>query len=88
MGKLIIKDKEYEVPDGDEIKKTCEETGIPFGCESGVCRTCEIEVHEGEENLSELTENEIDMCMDKKNRLACQCRMKSGSVKIKAKWED
>lgn len=88
MGKLIIKDKEHDVPDGDEIKKTCEEAGIPFGCESGVCRTCELEIIEGQENLSELTENEKDMCMDGKNRLACQCKLKSGTVKVKAKWDD
>jgi len=84
----IITDKEIkEVPDGSELKKPCEEMGVPFGCESGVCRTCELEIVEGEDNLTELSENEKELGMDKKNRLACQCKLKKGDVKVKIKWE-
>jgi len=88
MAKLIINEKEIEIEDGAEIKKHCEEAGIPFGCESGLCRTCEVDVVEGHENLSGLTDNEKDMYMDEKTRLACQCKVKSGTVKIKPKWDD
>lgn len=82
MAKLIIDNKEYEVPDGDKIDAICEKAGIPFSCNSGVCATCQIEVVEGAENLSELNTEETDLGMDRNNRLSCQCSIKSGTVKI------
>ena len=42
-----------------------------------------IDIVEGQENLSELTQEEKDMGMNKTRRLACQCKIKSGNVKIK-----
>ncbi len=84
MGKLIDKnDRSFVVEDGSSIRDVCEnELSIPFGCQSGICGTCMIDVLEGEENLSELTEQEIDLARDEKHRLACQCKLKHGEVKI------
>ena len=82
MAKLIIDNEEHDLPDGTPIGVTCENAGVSFCCNSGVCGTCKVEVLEGAENLSELTEEEIDLGMDLNNRLSCQCRIKSGMVKI------
>ena len=61
----------------------CEEAGIPFACTEGVCGTCVIEVEEGMENLTPFTQEERDFLGDlDKERLACQCKIKDGCVKI------
>jgi len=86
MGKMIFNDdEESEVCEGESIKECCEEAGIPFACEEGLCGTCVIEVVEGMENLSEFTQEEKDFLGDEGcERLACQCKMKkNGRVKVK-----
>ncbi len=86
MGSIIFNDdEEVEVTEGESIKACCEEAGIPFACEEGLCGTCVIEVEEGMEHLSEFTQEESDFLGDKGcERLACQCKMKgSGRVKVK-----
>lgn len=85
MGKLIFcdSDEEFEVEDGERIADICEEAGVPFACTEGVCGTCVIEVKEGMENLSEFTQEEEDFLGEMENeRLACQCKIKGGCVKI------
>lgn len=82
MARLIIDDKEYELPDNARIDAVCEKTGIPFSCNSGVCGTCQIEVLEGEDNLNGLNEEENDLGMDRRHRLSCQCCIKGGTVRI------
>lgn len=82
MAKLIIDDEEHQVSDGQRIDAVCEEVGIPFSCNSGVCGTCQIEVLEGAENLGELNEEEDELGMDRNNRLSCQCVINGGTVKI------
>lgn len=85
MAKIINDEtkEELEVLDGEPIKKACMELGIPFACEDGICGTCMIEIVEGEDNLTDLTKNEEYLGRDKNHRLACQCKIKSGVVKIK-----
>lgn len=83
MAKLILDNNEYELPDGTPLAETCEKSGVPFSCNSGVCGTCQIEVLEGKDNLGELNQEELDLGMDKNNRLACQCKIMRGVVKIK-----
>lgn len=82
MAKIKFNEKEVEVPDGRYIKSACKELNVPFGCETGICGTCMIDILEGEENLSELTQAEIDLERDKKHRLACQCKIKGDEVTI------
>ncbi len=83
MAKLILNNDEVEIEDDSVLKDLCEEAGVPFACTEGICGTCVIEVKEGNENLSELTQEEIDFLGEtEEERLACQCRIKQGTVKI------
>lgn len=85
MAKLIFKPtgEEKEIEDGSPLQQICEEAGVPFACTEGVCGTCVIEVEEGMENLSDFTQEEKDFLGDlNKERLACQCKIKGGCVKI------
>lgn len=86
MGRLVFVDTgdEIEVSDDDKIAAACEDAGVPFACTEGVCGTCVIEVKEGMENLTEFTQEEKDFLGEMGcERLACQCRLKKGTVKIK-----
>lgn len=86
MGKLIFEDtnEEIEIADGEPIATACEEAGVPFACTEGVCGTCVIEVKEGMENLSQFTQEEEDFLGELDNeRLACQCKLMGGCVKVK-----
>jgi ferredoxin len=74
--------KSEELKDGEKIREVIERLGVPFGCEDGICGTCMIDIIEGEDNLSELTEQEKDLMRDKKHRLACQCKIKKGDIKF------
>lgn len=83
MAKITQGDKEMLVTDGDSIMQACDSLGVPFSCHVGTCGVCKIEIIKGKENLSELTEEEKELGMDEDNRLACQCKIKKGEVKIK-----
>jgi len=84
MAKLIYpkNGEEKEIKDGEAIRPAAEELGVLFGCEDGICGTCMIDVVEGEENLSELTQQEKDLERDREHRLACQCGINKGEVAI------
>ncbi len=82
MAKLKKGNLEAEVKDGDSIIEAAEKIGVPFGCKAGMCQTCKIKVLKGMENLSEVNENEKEMGVQKNERLACQCKIKSGTVEI------
>lgn len=86
MAKIILNDKEIEVKDGDYIKEGCKKAGIKFGCEAGLCGVCKIEIIEGNENLDEPHYAEEIMGLKKNKRLACQCRIKKETVKIKTEY--
>ncbi len=85
MAKLIFETngEEKELEEGSPIQEACEEAGVPFACTEGVCGTCVIEVTEGMENLSDFTQEEKDFLGEpNRERLACQCKIKDGCVKI------
>ncbi|MFH1054246.1 MAG: 2Fe-2S iron-sulfur cluster binding domain-containing protein [Candidatus Woesearchaeota archaeon] len=84
MAKIIKDDESKEIKDGDAIRNACEELGVPFGCNEGICGTCKIKVLEGRKNLSEPSEREKEYGIDLEGgeRLACQCRIKKGEIKI------
>jgi len=86
MAKIIFVDnqEEFELPDGAPITEVCEQAGVPFACTEGVCGTCVIEVADGMDNLSEFNQAESDFLGElDSERLACQCKIKGGCVKIK-----
>ncbi|HLB58738.1 MAG TPA: 2Fe-2S iron-sulfur cluster-binding protein [Bdellovibrionota bacterium] len=86
MPKLVFEDnqEEFELPEGSPIMEPCEQSGVPFACTEGVCGTCVIEVTEGMENLSPFNQAEEDFLGEcNKERLACQCKILKGCVKIK-----
>ncbi len=55
---------------------------VPFGCESGICSTCLIQIKSGAENIGPKTDQEeftleargIDIS-DMNTRLGCQCQI-------------
>lgn len=58
---------------------------IPFGCRSGACGACVIEVLEGLEALGEPDDDELDFLEDLgrtggDHRLACQCRLRGDAT--------
>jgi ferredoxin len=77
--------EEVELADNSPIAEVCEEAGVPFACTEGVCGTCVIEIEEGGENLTPPTQEEEDFlgsgCC--RERLACQCKIQQGTVKIR-----
>ncbi|MFZ4773385.1 MAG: 2Fe-2S iron-sulfur cluster-binding protein [Chlamydiia bacterium] len=96
--KLVVLDRGKEIElgelkEGDSIKGCCEEAGVPFACEEGICGTCIVEVMEGADCLSEYNEAEEDFLGPKPavckagqgvERLACQCKIaSSGTVKFR-----
>ena len=83
MATLKCNEKGISVNDGDAIKEACRELGVPFGCENGVCGTCQIDIVSGKENLFPLNEAEQDMGRDEMHRLGCQCKIKEGTVEIR-----
>ena len=84
MAKIQLGDKMVELPDGERIREACEELAVPFGCRSGFCGTCKIEIIEGAEHLAELTQEEQEMGnRNRTHRLACQAKIISNQVKIK-----
>tara|TARA_Y100000310_G_scaffold322517_1_gene381641 strand:+ start:332 stop:586 length:255 start_codon:yes stop_codon:yes gene_type:complete len=83
MAKIKTEEREVELPDNSTIDVACGELGVPMGCRAGVCGACKIDIVEGKENLSELTDEERTLDMNENLRLACQCSIKSGEVKIK-----
>ena len=84
MAKIIVNDQEREIADGEQIKDVCEDLEIPFGCRQGNCGTCTIEIIEGMENLGEKSEKENNMALQENQRLACQCKINQGTVKLKS----
>jgi ferredoxin len=86
MATLVFDDREEEIelPDDSAIAEACEEAGVPFACTEGVCGTCVIVIKEGRLNLSQPTREEEDFLGEgtSHERLACQCRIKRGRVRI------
>lgn len=83
MAFLKTDKNKIEVKDGAKVIKAAEKLGVPFNCREGICGTCKVKVIEGYDNLDKKTSNEEFMDLKKNERLMCQCKIKSGDVKIK-----
>ncbi len=82
MAELIKDGKTQAIDDGAAIQAVAQELGVDFGCQNGVCGACEINVVSGEDNLSAVTDAEEDYGCSGSSRLACQCKIKAGTVEI------
>jgi len=80
VARIVIDGEALDVPDNAPIREACEDLGVPFGCKQGQCATCVIEIQEGMDNLSAKNEPEVAMGLQEHERLACQARIKSGTV--------
>ena len=75
----------FELPKGASLQE-CDSI-LSFGCRAGACGACVIEITEGMDNLSAMSDGEKDFLAflglnDGAHRLACQCVV-SGGVTIK-----
>ena len=82
MPELILNGERFFIEEGVELKDKCEEAGVPFSCEEGVCGTCLIEFEGGKEYINDFTQEEHDFLGEPgTERLACQCKIKEGVQK-------
>ncbi len=92
MPKVVFVNHERVIgaKEGDTILETALAHGfeIPSDCGgNAVCGTCHVYIEKGMENLSPLSEDEIELLLDCDNRrensrLACQCAIK-GDIAVK-----
>lgn len=77
------------VPSGTRIIEISEKigSGITYGCREGECGTCITRILEGMDNLSEPSALETRVLKDnlagRNDRLACQCQVLGGTVKVR-----
>ncbi|MBS3092616.1 (2Fe-2S)-binding protein [Candidatus Pacearchaeota archaeon] len=84
-GNEVEEVKEVKDNDNFDLVDRAEELGVAFGCQDGRCGSCRVEIVEGMENLTKRTQNEFDagLMEDEPFRLACQCKIKQGLVKVR-----
>jgi ferredoxin len=80
MAELHYQGEKKEIQDGEQIAQACKGFGVAFGCNEGLCGSCAIDILDGAENLSPLTENEEAFGFDEKKRLGCQAKIIKGKV--------
>lgn len=77
------------VPAGTRVIEVSEKVGagIIYGCREGDCGTCLMHIEDGVKNLSEPSVLEAKILKEnmagRNDRLACQCQVLSGEVKVK-----
>lgn len=77
------------IPAGTRIIEVSEKvgSGIIYGCREGDCGTCMTHVESGVENLSEPSVLESKVLKEnlagRNDRLACQCQILGGEVKVR-----
>lgn len=82
-------DLTVNVPTGTRIIEISEKVGagIVYGCREGDCGTCITHVVEGGENLSDPSALELRVLKEnlagQADRLACQCQVLGGAVKVR-----
>lgn len=78
MVKIKLNDQEENVPPGAPMREPTEAMGLPYGCETGICGTCEVVVKSGGQHLTPLSPNEKEMGLTEAEpyRLCCQCSLR------------
>ena len=85
MASISFGEETIDIDDESIIQAHVESLGIPFSCKDGRCGTCLVNVLEGKDNLTDLNDKEKEFgLLDKNTRLACQCKIKSGNIKIES----
>lgn len=78
-----------KVPAGTRIIDMAEKvgSGITYGCREGECGTCLTHVMSGQENLTAPSSLELRVLKEnlagQNDRLACQCLVMGGDVKVR-----
>lgn len=78
----------FEIEEDVALSKQLDSSNSPilFGCRTGICGTCLLNVEEGEENCNEKTEDEEEFLEivtdDKSARLGCLVKC-HGNIKVK-----
>lgn len=80
MAMISIDGQSMELAPGEPILASCEELGVPFGCQAGNCGTCVIVIESGMEHLHPKNDEEQNMGLRDNERLACQARIRDGHV--------
>lgn len=87
MASLKMGSKTEALNDGESIKVAAKKLGVPFSCEDGICGSCLVKVVSGQDNLEDLNQAEKEFGLkDKKRRLCCQAKIKSGEVEIRTEY--
>lgn len=82
MGKIRFEGSEMAIEDGAKILETCDDLGVPFGCQDGLCGTCIVTIVSGGNNLEPKNDKEEAMGLRDNERLACQCVLREGDVEV------
>jgi ferredoxin len=86
--KVVNTNQEFEIDEGVELSKQLDSTNSPilFGCRTGICGTCLLNVEEGKENCNDIGEDEtelLEIISEEPNaRLGCLIKC-SGNIKVK-----
>jgi len=83
MAHVTVNGKQYQVdPTAEEsLMEQLKAQGVEIvaACNgAGICQTCAVIVHEGEEGLTDPSETEEMMGMPENQRMSCQCKIKCG----------
>ncbi len=86
--KNITTGQSAQCNEGDKFQDVSDTNGlgIPFGCASGMCGTCLVQIKSGQDKLTPVTEVEeftleSHPFADENSRLACQCQI-NGDVEF------
>ena len=91
MPKVTFKDDELTVDaeQGANMRDVAQAEGasVPFGCEQGICGTCLSNIPAGDDNLSDIEDQEKEtlsaMGAEPGQRLLCQCSVE-GDVTVES----
>lgn len=82
MPKLTHKGKSVEIAGGEKLFPYFDKVGIVYGCHSGNCGKCIVEIKSGGGSLNERQDAEEAFGLSQSERLLCQCVMGDSDVEV------